>query len=203
MNHLYARHRIDIRPSQLVDAVRFLGASDRERAARALEARWSPGGDALACYSVRSGFHLLLTALELPRGSEVLFSAVTHPDMPRIAEHHGLVPVPVDLEIDSLAPSANALLRCFSPRARVLVVAHLFGRQVALGPLEAVCRRAGIVVVEDCALAYDGPPDSGDPLAAVSMFSFGILKTATALGGAMLAVRDRALLGRMAAAQRA
>ena len=203
MNRLYARHRLDIRPSHLARAVALLGATGPERVARTVEARWSPNGDALACYSVRSGFHLLLTALDLPPGSEVLFSAVTHPDMPRIAEHHGLVAVPVDLDAATLSPSAGALLRCLGPRSRVLVVAHLFGGHVDLRPLADICRRAGIVVVEDCAQAFDGPPDVGDPQAAVSMFSFGLLKTSTALGGAILTVRDRPLLARMRDVQRA
>ena len=203
MNRLYARHRLDTRPSHLARAVALLGATDPERVARTVEARWSPDGDALACFSVRSGFHLLLTAFDLPHGSEVLFSAVTHPDMPRIAEHHGLVAVPVDLEPETLSPSPNALLRCLSPQSRVFVVAHLFGGHVDLRALADICARAGIVLVEDCAQAYDGPPDTGDPRAAVSMFSFGILKTSTALGGAILTVRDRSLLARMRERQRA
>jgi perosamine synthetase len=37
----------------------------------------------------------------------------------------------------------------------------------------------------------------GDPAADVSMYSFGTLKTSTALGGAVLRVRDREVLGRM------
>jgi dTDP-4-amino-4,6-dideoxygalactose transaminase len=163
---------------------------------------WPARSSALACYSVRSGFHLLLGVLDLPRGSEVLFSAVTHPDMPRIAHHHGLVPVPVDLDPATLSPRGEVLERRISSRSRLLVVAHLFGGHVDLAPLAAVCRRRGILLVEDCAQSFQGPPDAGEESAAVSMFSFGILKTATALGGAMLTVRDGALLERMRQAQR-
>jgi dTDP-4-amino-4,6-dideoxygalactose transaminase len=76
----------------------------------------------------------------------------------------------------------------------MLLVAHLFGGRVDLAPLADICRRHGILLVEDCAQALRGPHDTGDPLATVSMFSFGLLKTATALGGAMLRVRDQRLL---------
>jgi perosamine synthetase len=55
--------------------------------------------------------------------------------------------------------------------------------------------------VEDCAQAFRGPGDPGDPLAAVSMFSFGTLKTASAVGGAVLHVRDPDLLERMRRSQ--
>ena len=46
----------------------------------------------------------MLEALALPAGSEVLVSAVTHPDMIRILEAHELVAVPVDLDTATLAP---------------------------------------------------------------------------------------------------
>ena len=201
MDRLYARHRLDVQPRHLAYALGALSRFDHEQAAGAVESSWPAAASALACYSVRSGFHLLLTALDLPPGSEVLFSAVTHPDMPRIAVHHGLVPVPVDLDPATLAPTSTALTRAIGSRSRLLVVAHLFGGHVDLEPVAAACRERGIMLVEDCAQAYLGPPDAGDPAATVSMFSFGILKTATALGGAMLTVRDPGLLARMRSIQ--
>jgi perosamine synthetase len=197
MKRLYARHRLDIRPADLLAGLAAMGASDADRAASEVEDLWSADGSALACYSVRSGFHLLLAALDLPRGSEVLFSAVTHPDMPRLAGHHGLQPVPVDLDVDTLAPRPDLVVRAMTENTRMLVVAHLFGGRVDLAPLADICRRHGVLLVEDCAQSFRGPVDTGDPRADVSMFSFGILKTATALGGALFKVRDLSLLDRM------
>src|SRR6266702_6873231 len=127
MKRLYARHRLDIEPSDLAAGLAAMSASDPRRAAADLERLWSPGGQALATYSVRSGFHLLLSTLQLPPGSEVLFSAVTHPDMPRLALHHGLIPVPIDLEPATLAPRPELVHRAITDRTRMLVVAHLFG----------------------------------------------------------------------------
>lgn len=199
MKRFFARHRLDIRPSHLAAALLGLAAADRVGAARRLEAAWSAERSGLACYSVRSGFHLLLSALALPRGSEVLFSAVTHPDMARLAEHHGLVPVPLDLDPATLAPRPDSLRAALSDRSRMVVVAHLFGGRVDLAGTARVCRTHRLLLVEDCAQAFQGPEDTGDPLADVSMFSFGVLKTATALGGAMLTVREPALLARMRA----
>ncbi len=197
MKRLYARHRLDIRPADILAGLAALGASDPDRAAWEVEDLWSADGSALACYSVRSGFHLLLTTLDLPRGSEVLFSAVTHPDMPRLAEHHGLQPVPVDLDVDTLAPRPELVARAITPDTRMLVVAHLFGGRVDLAPFADICRRHGVLLVEDCAQAFRGPAVTGDWRADVSMFSFGILKTSTALGGALFKVRDLLLLDRM------
>ena len=197
MKRLYARHRLDIKLRHLAYAISTMSASGDWQAATDVERLWSAQGAALACYSVRSGFHLLLSTLNLPPGSEVMFSAVTHPDMPRLAMHHGLVPVPVDLERGTLASRPDALTRALTPRTRILVVAHLFGGLVDLDLAWEMCESRGVLLVEDCAQAFRGPLETGNPLADVSMFSFGMLKTATALGGALFTVRNASLLQRM------
>jgi dTDP-4-amino-4,6-dideoxygalactose transaminase len=158
----------------------------------------------LVCLSVRSGLDLLLEELALPRGSEVLVSALTIPDMVRIVEAHGLTAIPVDLDLRTAGPTAESLRRAISPRSRAILVAHLFGGRFPLGPVVQVARERGLFVIEDCAQAFDGryagsvgePPNRG---ADASLFSFGPIKTATALGGAVVCVRDAALLGRLQA----
>lgn len=154
------------------------------------------GPHALAFLSVRSAWGAVLDALDLPRGSEVLFTALTHPEMPAIAAERGLVAVPVDLEPDTLAPAEASLRRAVTTEGRVLVVAHLFGGRVDLSPAAEVAREHGLTLVEDCAQSLRGPDDRGDERAAVSLFSFGSIKTATALGGAFAHVRDPELRGR-------
>jgi len=147
----------------------------------------------VACASVRSGFELLLEALALEPDSEVLVSAVTHPDMPRILERHNLVPVPVDIDPATLAPSTAELEAAITKRTRAVLVAHLFGGRVDLKPIAAVARANGLLLVEDCAQSLRHAGDQGDGVADVSMFSFGSIKTCAALGGGLLYVRDRGL----------
>ena len=156
---------------------------------RALEA-WSPEDDSLACLSVRSGFDLLLGALGLPAGSEVIVSAVTIPDMLDIIRAHRLRAVPIDLAPDTMAPRLEVVRRAIGPATRVILIAHLFGGRIDLDPLVELAREHGLLLLEDCAQAYCGPGFRGHPQADVSMFSFGPIKTATALGGAVLRVRD-------------
>ena len=58
-------------------------------------------------------------------------------------------------------------------------------------------RQAGLLFVEDCAQAWCGPEYRGHPEADASFFSFGTIKTGTALGGAMLRVSRPDLLAEM------
>ena len=143
----------------------------------------------------------MLEALALPAGGEVLVSAVTHPDMIRILEAHGLVAVPVDLDTATLAPRLEPAEQLVTPRTKAVLVAHLFGGRIDMAPVAAFAKRHRLLLWEDCAQAFTGPGDTGDPTADASMYSFGALKTCTALGGALLRIQDRALLERMRIAQ--
>jgi dTDP-4-amino-4,6-dideoxygalactose transaminase len=103
----------------------------------------------------------------------------------------------VDIDPETLAPRPWMLEAALTPRTRVVLVAHLFGGRMDLGGVAKFARERGLLLVEDCAQAFQGPERMGDPAADVSMYSFGTLKTSTALGGAVLRVRDREVLGRM------
>ncbi len=194
----------DIRWSDLLAG--FAGAllpGRRDAAADLAEHGWMRDGAALACLSVRTGFDLLLQDLALPRGSEVLVSAVTIPDMLRLVEHHGLVPVPLDLDPGTLSVDAAAVSAACGPKTRAVVVAHLFGSRMPLGPILAVAEARRLLVIEDCAQAFDGSAYCGHPASDASLFSFGPIKTATALGGAFLRCKDPAQIARLRVLQAA
>jgi perosamine synthetase len=193
---IYPRHRLDLTAGHLLRALAAcVHAEPADGLERAIEA--DAGRDAIVCASVRSGLELLLEALALDPGSEVLVSAITHPDMARILERHELVPVPVDVEPDTLAPSVEAVQAAVTERTQAALVAHLFGGRVDLTPLAAFAGERDLLLLEDCAQSLRGPDDRGDESADVSMFSFGSIKTCPALGGALLYVRRPEVLERM------
>jgi len=154
-------------------------------------------GRAFACLSVRSGLDLLLKALELPPGSEVLVSALTIPDMVRIIEHHGLVAVPIDLHDEDVSPRVELLEKLVTEKTKAILVAQLFGVRFDLAPIVEFARQHNLILIEDCAQAFEGDRYRGHDEADVSMFSFGPIKTATALGGGIFRVKDETLLVRM------
>lgn len=208
MRSLFVRKRIDMSWSDLVHGMAACMVT-RSRASLQHEIEvWfapprtgEPDPGAVACLSIRSGLDLYLRLLALPRGSEVLVSALTIPDMWRVLEHHGLVPVPVDIDAATLAPRMDALDRGRTERTRAVLVAHLLGTRVDLNPLVAFARRHGLLLWEDCAQAFTDRGFRGHPDSDLAMFSFGPIKTATALAGAVLVMRDAGLRARWRAAQ--
>lgn len=151
----------------------------------------------ITCLSARSALDLLLSGLELPHGSEVLVSAFTIPDIPRILTAHGLVPVPIDLDFATAAVDPALLSNAVGPRTRAILVAHLFGSRTPMEPIHTLAENHELFVIEDAAQAFTGPGFTGDPASDAVLFSFGPIKTSTALGGGVLFVKDRDLWGRL------
>ena len=199
---VYVRHRLDLSPGDI-----FFGLGScflpwrRGRLESEVLGLCSANDDGLVCHSVRGGWDLWLGVQGFRPGDEILASAVTHPDMARIVRKHGLRAVPVDLDPRTLTPLPSALEAALTPRTRVVLVAHLFGGRMDLGLVTRFAREHGLILVEDCAQAFQGPEQVRDTTADVSMYSFGTLKTSTALGGAVLRVRDRKVLRKMREAQ--
>ena len=110
----------------------------------------------LCLLSVRSGLDLLLqtqiqSRIELEndndalgerdfRPPEIIFSGLTIPDMPRIAESHGLRIVPVDIDAATLSPSAEEIEAQITPQTYAIVVAHLMGGLVDIEPIARVAK---------------------------------------------------------------
>lgn len=195
---LVPRKRIDVSVRDLGAALRFcLLPFDERVLTSAVEQRFGAGHATLACLSVRTAFDLLLRALGLREGDEVVFSGFTIPHMPQIVREHGGVPVPLDLEVDTLEPRWALLPDLVGPRTRALVIAPLFGARVDPAPAAELARARGFVVVEDAAQAFAHDGWRGSPEAVATLFSFGTIKPSTALGGALAVVRDPGLADRM------
>lgn len=196
---MYARKRLDIGWSDLAaGAVGAVASRGAAKLAHDIESRLSADGrEAIAFLSLRSGFDLMLRELALPKGSEVIVSALTIPDMWTLLEEHGLRAIPVDVDPATLAPTAADIERLVTPATRAVLVAHLFGTRKSLDDIARVSRERGLLLWEDCAQTFDSPTPRGDARADCSMLSFGPIKTATALGGGALLFRDKALASKV------
>jgi perosamine synthetase len=189
----FARKRLDLSP---LDVVRGLGFCTRQRRRRdvlaSVASAWDPAENAVVTLSVRSGFDLLLGAVDWAPGSEVVFSAVTIPHLAALVRSHGYVPVSVDLDLQTLEVDASVVEGACTERTRAVVIAQLFGARADLTALASLAAARGLLLVEDCAQCYDGADRRLGPVD-IAMYSFGTIKTATCLGGAVLLVRDPVL----------
>jgi len=189
---VYPTLRLDLTFSQALAAVVRLSARNPRRWQTDIEAEWM-GGDAVAFLSVRSAFTALLEALGWPMRSEILITGINITDMTRIIESFGYIPVPIDVDPATLAPDPSEIAEKIGPATRGIVVAQLFGGHSDITPLLDVARRHGLIVIEDSAQAFTTRAARGCRQSDVRLFSFGLLKTGTALGGAVVEVGNAKL----------
>lgn len=170
---------------------------DRSSILRDVEGLFGGSGRCLACFSVRSALDLFLSVMNFPRGSEVLMTAINIPDMVVILEHHGLTVVPVDVDLDTLCPRYEDLAALVTARTVAVLTAHVYGRWTNMDAVVKVAQEHKLLVLEDCAECFSGLADLGHPQTDIVFFSFGAIKYATAMGGAIAKVKDPEILLKM------
>jgi dTDP-4-amino-4,6-dideoxygalactose transaminase len=148
-------------------------------------------------HSVRAAWDLILQVKDFPKGSEIIMSGINIKHMKEIVEAHGLVPVFADIDPNTLLPSLAEVAAKRTSRTAGVLCAHLFGTWSPLTGMAEWCRTENLFLIEDCAQAFMGKNFFGTPGASASLFSFGTIKRASALGGAVAIVRDASLRKQM------
>lgn len=151
----------------------------------------------MAFVSIRSAFDNFLSVVNFPKGSEIIFTAINIPDMVSVVEKHGLIVVPVDIDVETLAPKADLLELAITGRTVAILAAHLYGKWINLDRVCEIAESRGLYVLEDCAECFQGCKRSGNKHADLSFFSFGSIKYHTTLGGAVVQIRDPCILAKM------
>ena len=166
------------------------------RAAR-LEREFAAYVGAPVAVGVSSGtaaLHLALLALDLPRGAEVITTAMTFCATANAIVHAGATPVFADCERATLNLDPDDVRRKITPRTRALLPVHFAGRPCDMTALGAIAREHGLAIVEDCAHAIESTIDGrhcgtfGD----LGCFSFYVTKNLTTVEGGMVVARDPA-----------
>lgn len=193
---MWVRKKLDVAWADLIYGIAACFMPGRAKARHELRGVLGDS-DGLFCQSARTAFDLLLRTLALPPGSEILITAITIPDMVAIIHSHRLVPVPVDLEATRLTPTIDTLNRAVRPATRMLVVTHLFGGHVDPAPFVTFARQHDLILVEDRAQAFESVVECQAGEADLVFYSFGPIKSCTAIGGALVSSRNAGLLSRM------
>ena len=96
-----------------------------------------------------------LVGLGIGPGDEVIVSPCSYIASSLSIVALGAVPVFADVEPHTLHISPEAIEAALTPRAKAVVVVHLWGLPAAIGPIMQVARKHDLMVMEDCAQAHD------------------------------------------------
>lgn len=146
---------------------------------------------ALATTSCTTGLHLLLAALGVGPGDEVIVPAFTWVATANVVLYCGATPVLADVDPLTFNVDPRDVARKLSPRTKAVIVVHLFGLCADVDALAQVVP-GHIPIVEDAACAsganYKGR--SAGTLGRAAAFSFHPRKSITTGEGGMVTTND-------------
>ena len=154
---------------------------------------------AIATTSCTTGIELLLRALDIGYGDEVIVPDYTYPATAQAVMIVGATAVIVDCDPMTLNVDYAALEKAITPRTRALLPVSLFGNPLDWGRLNQIAKKYSLPVIEDAACAlgssYQGRRTGALGLAAV--FSLHPRKNLTTGEGGMITTSDDALAERL------
>ncbi len=154
----------------------------------------------IAVTSGTAGFHILLQALGIGPGDEVVTPSLTWLSPVNMMEFVGARPVFADIDRRTFQLDPASVERVLTPRTKAIVPVHFTGQPCDLDAFESLCQKHSLILIEDAAHAigteYRGQRIGGSRNPAI--FSFHAIKNLTTAEGGLVTVSDEKLRNRLA-----
>lgn len=152
----------------------------------------------IAVNSCTAAMHLVLEAIGLQAGNEVITTPYTFAATAEVVRYFDATPVLIDVEPTFLNMDVSLLEAAITPRTKAIMPIHIAGMAADLDPIFAIAERHGLAVIEDAAHAfpatYHGRSIGNAPLRHTIQhavcFSFYATKTITTGEGGMICTDD-------------
>jgi UDP-4-amino-4-deoxy-L-arabinose-oxoglutarate aminotransferase len=153
---------------------------------------------AVALCSATAGMHLLLSALGIGPGDEVITPSMTWVSTVNLIELAGAVPVFADVDRDTLMTKAEIVEPLITDRTRLIIPVHFAGAAADMEPIRRLASAKNVFLFEDAAHAV-GTEYHGEKIGRKggSIFSFHPIKNVTCGEGGMFCSDDPVLIRRV------
>ena len=144
---------------------------------------------ALTCANGTAALHMAAMAAGVKEGDEVITTPITFAASANCALYCGARPVFADIDPETYNIDPEKVEAAITPATKAVVAVDYTGQSVALDPLREICKKHGLVLIEDGAhvigTKYKGQPNGS--LSDMTTLSFHPVKTVTGgEGGAVL-----------------
>nr|WP_254119729.1 DegT/DnrJ/EryC1/StrS family aminotransferase [Bacillus sp. FJAT-29790] len=145
------------------------------------------GSEAIAVNSATAGLHLVLEAIGVGPGDEVITTPYTFTATAEVIRYLGANPIFVDIDENTFNIDPLKIEQAITPRTKAIIPVHFAGLPCEMGEILAIARKYSIRVVEDAAHALPAVCNGsliGSLESDATVFSFYATKTlATGEGG--------------------
>ncbi|MEK6563864.1 MAG: aminotransferase class I/II-fold pyridoxal phosphate-dependent enzyme [Candidatus Omnitrophota bacterium] len=142
--------------------------------------------------SGRVGLKIILEALSLDNGSEIVIPAFTDESVLQTIVECGFMPVFVDVNPIDYNINIQKIEESITVRTKVIIATHLFGRPCDIESILSISKKYDLIVLEDCAHSIGALYKSRKvgSFGRASYFSFATVKHFNTFGGGMIATND-------------
>lgn len=153
---------------------------------------------AIALCSATAGMHVVLMAMGIGPGDEVITPSQTWVSTINMITLLGAEPVMIDVDRDTLMISAEDVKKAITPRTKAIIPVHYAGAPCDLDALRAVAEEAGIPLIEDAAHAV-GTRYKNEWIGekGTAIFSFHAIKNVTCAEGGLVVTDNDELANRV------
>lgn len=159
--------------------------------------------EAIATSNCTTALHLVLHALGIKSGDEVVVPSLSFIASANAIAHTGATPVFADVALDDLNMHPAAIEAAITPRTKAIMAVHQLGMPARIAEIAQIAERRRIPLVEDAACAIGSRIDSGGwrrvgaPFGIAACFSFHPRKLLTTGDGGMITTDDADFAARL------
>ncbi len=109
------------------------------------------------CIGVGNGLealHLILRAMEVGSGDEVIVPANTYIATWLAISYAGATPVPIEPDERTYNIDPERIEEVITPHTKVIMPVHLYGQPADMSPIMKIAQKYGLLVIEDAAQAH-------------------------------------------------
>ena len=150
---------------------------------------------AISVNSATAGMHIVLSALNISPGDEIITPSMTFASTINMIALRGATPVFIDIDYGTLNINADLIEEKITKRTKAIIPVHFAGAPADMDKINNLARRYNLFVIEDAAHAvgtyYKGIHAGGFGHPAI--FSFHPIKNITTGEGGMITLSDSEL----------
>ena len=126
MIRVYPRKKLDYSFRNILSALTMTISPrlDKNTIINEIESLW-PRENVIVALSVRTIFDSILTGKNFEKGSEVIMTGITIPDMVKIVESHSLKIIPIDIDMERLQIKEEDVKKAISNKTVMIVLMRL------------------------------------------------------------------------------
>ncbi|WP_368877248.1 UDP-4-amino-4-deoxy-L-arabinose aminotransferase [Providencia vermicola] len=153
---------------------------------------------AIALASATAGMHVVLMALGIGPGDEVITPSQTWVSTLNMIELLGATPVMIDVDRDTLMVQPDAVEKALTAKTKAIIPVHYAGAPCDLDALRAIAQKAGVPLIEDAAHAVGTRyKEEWVGQHGTAIFSFHAIKNVTCAEGGLVVTDDDELAQRV------